>query len=174
VGLSVIGHSLYLELNKLSPLALICCGLITFIVLGAVGAEEYHVRSEVAKTNSWAMSAGTITRNERRMSDKTTLVNYSYTVAGKNYTGDRIYYDQPEARLPYLLDEKLYPVGQSVQVHYNPAAPDSAVLSSKPERGDSNPAGYFQGGFLGLCLLLGGIFRIRSLRGTDRLTYTKV
>lgn len=58
------------------------------------------------------------------------LVSYRYSVAGRDYSGDRIAFGG-EASGPKGRAERTvaaYPVGSPVPVFYDPARPESAVL----------------------------------------------
>jgi hypothetical protein len=63
-------------------------------------------------------------------------VGYKYTIAGREYTGDRLSnsppmenvesHDRPSATLKRYLER--FPVGREVQVHYNPDRHEQSYL----------------------------------------------
>lgn len=58
------------------------------------------------------------------------VVEYSYSVGGKEYSGNNIVIG-PTGTLPWLAKREVdqYPVGSSVQVYYNPQDHSEAVLN---------------------------------------------
>jgi hypothetical protein len=57
-------------------------------------------------------------------------INYSYTVNGRDYTGVRYRYDDRNGAFDYNAVTCAFPVGSEQTVHYNPANPADAVLST--------------------------------------------
>lgn len=57
-------------------------------------------------------------------------IKYSYTVAGREYTGDRFRYDKSSSSDSAWARRavKEHPVGSTTTVYYNPNAPENAVL----------------------------------------------
>jgi hypothetical protein len=58
-------------------------------------------------------------------------VRYSYVVAGTSYEGSRLTFDAPNDRTRAEVERRLaaFPVGESVSVRYDPAAPAQATLA---------------------------------------------
>jgi hypothetical protein len=57
-------------------------------------------------------------------------VTYSYDVGGQRYEGHRLTFEQPNDASRSDLEHRLaaFPVGESVSVRYDPAAPAQATL----------------------------------------------
>ncbi len=60
------------------------------------------------------------------------VVLYTYTVKGRVYKNNRLYFYnyKPQSRKGVEKDLLLYPVGKIVTVYYNPRKPSDAVLDS--------------------------------------------
>ena len=98
-----------------------------------------RLRSDITKSRSWPTVSGRIVESgiETMQTDArsfTPRVKYSYTVAGKPYTGQQLYRigrvgstRRPAQRLVDGLQD-------SVPVHYNPENPSEAFLLANPSR----------------------------------------
>jgi hypothetical protein len=65
------------------------------------------------------------------------IIRYRYTVRGRGYTGERIFYG-PMSRMPHeaaLAILKRYKEGDQVLVFFQHAAPTQAVLESRADEG---------------------------------------
>jgi len=159
----------------LGPMELIIGGAV-FLVLGLAGAIWGY--STLARDNasaSWPSVEGTMLSStvSRRVSrtgsgaQKSTRirhevnVSYEYTVNGQFYTSDRIRREKYQTRHPSRAWDmaRKYPQGKKVDVYYDPASPDKAVLI----------AGAHEGSYIFLCagiffLLVGGAVLAFGLR----------
>lgn len=118
--------------------------LSAIAVIAAIGAVRQFVRRSHSK--SWPIAAGRITVSEVTVetrtetdSDNTTRrvtmygsrIAYAYSVGGVAYEGhlvDWIDGVQTSMEGPARRTVEKYPVGQSVNVYYDPANPKMAVL----------------------------------------------
>ena len=78
-------------------------------------------------------------------------LRYSYVVGADTFHGGRLNWEEPDDRSRAELERRLrrFPVGDSIDVHYDPAHPASAVL----ETGGNNSGLLF---WLGVFFLLAG------------------
>jgi hypothetical protein len=151
------------EIAKIGPRAAVVCGSITLITAAVLWAHDLKATDSVAETKTWPISNGTITAHESRPGSS--ILTYDYDVDGKKYTSHRIWYDQTKDNLNFALDEKKYPVGQSVQVHYNQKEPQIAVLNTESENLlIGNQGQFFKLMFLGIALTTGILVRRRFWR----------
>lgn len=116
----------------------IAIGLI--MIAGGVGF--YYLggafRKEAQRSLDWPKTDGTVTSSKVVHSEGATVasnhyqpvVEYSYTVGGKEYLGNNIVIG-PTGTLPWLAKREVdqYPVGSSVQVYYKPQDHSEAVLN---------------------------------------------
>ena len=87
-------------------------------------------------------------------------VIYSYSVSGKNYTGNRLvleYISSGEASAELLVNK--YPVGTNVIVHYDAHNPGSSVLQS-----DVGNIGFYVVIVFGLVFSAVGVLALKSSR----------
>lgn len=126
--------------------------------------KPLHERA--AASTAWPVAEGRIMKSQlARSRDKGTTmysadVAYEYTVDGRRFEGDAIwmgdgYRSSDAAEFRRAVDR--YPVGRVVQVHYDPAAPDSSVL--EPGATWSSGMLYFMG--LGV-LALGSVILLST------------
>lgn len=80
-----------------------------------------------------------------------TLVYYAYSVDGRTFTGKRLRFAPPMSLSYDAAQAELvnYRPGSSIQVHYNPVAPDDSVV----EPGVAPSLWYYIAGSVGFCLL---------------------
>jgi hypothetical protein len=124
-------------------------GIVFFLLLG--GALIFFGGKQIAEgfaSRNWLPVQGrvidshvdtrTVTKksgNSRRtVTEYVTTIRYSYTVAGREFTGDRINvesggYTGTDRSAAYNLAGR-YPVGVAVLVHYDPRNPSTAVLQA--------------------------------------------
>lgn len=98
-------------------------------------------------------------------------ISYQYEVAGRKFNGDTVQFDPPRSQNQheiYALINSI-PVGTEIQVHYNPANPETSVIIPGFSEGQM-----FHYGILA-CIILGGtaflavdIWRYWKLRGRFR------
>lgn len=102
------------------------CGLvflgITFALVGVISLQP------ALRSLRWPAASGEITE-----SDPVAGVRYTYTAAGRVYTGSRVSFHDSglfSGRLgaPTAQTPAGYPAGMVVQVYYDPKAPDRSVL----------------------------------------------
>ncbi len=124
-------------------------GVVFFLILGGVlifcGGKQI---TEGFASRSWVPVQGkvidshvdtrTVTKksgNTRRtVTEYVTTIRYSYTVAGREYTSDRLSvesggYTGTNRSAAYNLAGR-YPVGVAIIAHYDPRNPSTAVLQS--------------------------------------------
>ena len=111
---------------------------IIFFIIGLI------VRRKVKKAQGWPVVSGTVESTEIKKHKTTTkqgrnsfrtsytyepVVNYTYAVNGQTYASKRLAYSGFQGA-EVSAQEKLeqYPLGGSVQVHYNPKKPQDALL----------------------------------------------
>lgn len=90
--------------------------------------------AEAHSTRAWPSVPGTVLAsyvrvNRGRGINYTPMVQYAYSVQGKQYTGFRISsveYGEPESDAEAVITK--YPVGKPTLVHYDPANPLTSVL----------------------------------------------
>jgi hypothetical protein len=92
------------------------------------------------------------------------VVTFDYVVGGKTYTGDRLsnsppmentdFHDQPSPALKMYSDR--YPVGQEVQIHFNPSQPEKSYLEIRT--GGAQGFLYFATGSLVLAFIMFGLY----------------
>ena len=143
------------------------CGSIFVLFLLALGIflVIFNLRSKKKAEGSqnWPSTAGSVTLSEVKQTTSTDddgheshgyypLVNYTYQVAGQNYTGKNITfgsklgYNQPAKA---SADLARYPLGAAVSVYYDPQKPSDAVLERRA-------GGFKLGLVIGIiCLVLG-------------------
>ena len=146
-----------------------CGGTILFmLIFGAVGLGLFiggalSYRNALA-TQSWPTAEGRITFSEiyeSRDEDGTSYglnIGYNYAVEDRPYTGTRISLTDYSSSRNYaegLAEE--YPVGKTVQVHYDPADPTKSVLET-----GANWVQYLLMG-MGCCFGLVPLFMVPSL-----------
>jgi len=89
----------------------------------------------------------------------TPRVRYSYTVAGKEYVGDRVYRTGSVGRLKASAQRLTDSLPESIPVHYNPENPAEAYLLTEPA------AYYWITLSFGVGALLWGVVRALALIG---------
>lgn len=102
-------------------------------ILFGLGFRQYQ-NARVSK--SWPIVPGVVVVSElyEYDSDDTTVydadVRYQYTVNDFSYTGDKVMFGGVGSSNPTSAIEIVnrYPVGQAVEVYYDPADPGTAVL----------------------------------------------
>jgi hypothetical protein len=122
--------------------------IIGFVCAAAAGAAGWFVSSAEKRAAGWLVTQGVVIASEARRTSAETFdhrrqlawvphVRYRYSVGGKMYVGDGISHREylefagdVEAPVPEGIRTvvKRYREGMEVGVHYDPAAPDSAVL----------------------------------------------
>lgn len=114
---------------------------LVFVIIGIISNR----RAALSKT--WPTAPGeilnsTIVQHESTDSDGASstsyepVVEYRYNVIGSPFTGKRIAYGANQ--FSYNIAQKIisrYPIGSSIQVHYNPEKPADAVLETKSSGG---------------------------------------
>ena len=84
-------------------------------------------------------------------------VTYTYTVDGVSYTSDRVSYAKRGLKRS-LAEQRLAEIPDDVEVHYDPAAPQEAYLSTHdPKLGIALLAGGGVGAVLALLLLVAAL-----------------
>ena len=156
----------------------VVCG--TVLILGFIGVGIFLIvrsmqsRKKAEASQGWPSTAGQIsesrvahsthTDTEGDSTDSyTPYIEYTYQVAGQDYTGRDLTFGFTQgygnaSKAQAILAK--YPVGAQVNVYYDPAEPQKAVLERQ--------AGGFGVGLvlgiiflvLGLCLGCGGVFAL--------------
>ena len=102
-------------------------------------------REQAAGAKRWSKAAGRVvssrvegrtertTRNEAAITVYEPVVDYAYTVAGREYRGSRLAFGASVASSRAWAEGKAaaFPEGREVTVHYNPANPAESVLSPR-------------------------------------------
>ncbi len=98
-----------------------------FGVLGVVASLE-HVPAALASP-LWPTVTGEIIEVDARRQSRTTNfgVRYRYTIDGRAYEGDRIWYSRVGRQSASTLNER-YDEGDAVEVYYDPDDPARAIL----------------------------------------------
>jgi hypothetical protein len=129
---------------------------VIFLVIGVVATQ----RSKTALT--WPVIPGAVLRTDVVRHEDTDsdgiasvsfepLVEYQYSLMGQAYTGKRIAFGANRYNYKKALEiVSRYPVGEQVNVHYNPEKPREAVL-------ETTAAGGKLFTILGICLLAAGV-----------------
>ena len=105
--------------------------IIVIIAMLVMGWYSGRGIALLATSSYWTSTQGVIVvskigRSSRGLSEFP-RIEYSYKVNGVRYIGNEIDFGQWSYDIPHYLS--LYPVGRSVSVYYDPAAPKDAVLS---------------------------------------------
>jgi hypothetical protein len=128
--------------------ALICGGFFILLLLALGGGLIFYgarSRQKAEASQSWPNTVGQITRSQVKQSTSTDddgrtsysyypSVEYTYQVAGQNYTSKRTVfgalrgYGNPAKA---EADLQRYPLGAQVAVYYDPEKPGEAVLERK-------------------------------------------
>jgi len=140
-----------MNLEILLPLLPYVCliGGICLLVLGIV------IRNKLVDSESWPKTTGLIVKSSvepgfSRVGAKNNYmyvvrpkVTYEYEVHGKNYSSSQlalVEHDSANEKLARGKAEK-YPLGQHVEVYYNPRKPEFAVLEVGDPTGGKLPYG---------------------------------
>lgn len=100
----------------------------------------YQQYQDSKASETWPVASGTVVSSEvtrYRNSDRQTFyaadVAYEYTVNDVSYTGDKVAFSEVNTSKPDSAQKIVdrYPVGQQVEVHYDPADPGKAVLETE-------------------------------------------
>jgi hypothetical protein len=172
-------------LSSVFSLIATMCGFLFFAIAAAVAFYlAFNARNKLRKVHTWPVTRGVIISSEaavkvelnmegRDRYHKMPEVRYTYSVAGRPYTGKRLTY-----AIHSMNDQKaemivaFYPVGKEVDVHYDPKDPSHACLEIQEEKGASSCvtiAGYILA-FLALTSACGVVFVV----GRFLLQYFKV
>jgi hypothetical protein len=109
------------------------------LAMGYFGYQEYQ---DSKASEAWPVVSGTVFSSEvtsyseysngRHRTYYRADVAYEYTVNDANYTGDQVAFSEVNTSNPdpaqKIVDR--YPVGQLVEIHYDPADPGKAVLET--------------------------------------------
>jgi Protein of unknown function (DUF3592) len=129
-------------------------GIILYMVPG------WH-RAKFSPTKFWPSVVGTVTASalEKTRSKKNyaVAVRYSYSVAGKQYESDRVFWgpqEGPEQDMAAVV--AAYPVGRDIWVQHDPKDAANAVL--EPARNTSVKGGIYFYGIVLMGLGLGALW----------------
>ena len=111
----------------------IAIALLTFAASGLAFWISARLRGDVRKSRDWPTAAGSISERgiETMRTDArsfTAKVKYSYTVAGKLYTGEQVYRTGRVGSTKKAAQRLVDGLPDVVTVHYNPANPSEAFL----------------------------------------------
>ncbi len=118
---------------------------VVFLLIGvAVIALSISVKGRTRRRfQSWPAAAGVVTEQELASGTLTTtqttrqIMRYSYTVNGAEYSGTlQMIMGKTmgeNVRKQAFLDD--YPVGKSLEVHYDPADPSKSLIEAESEGG---------------------------------------
>ena len=112
------------------------------ILSAAIGAYGTNLIQEAEATKDWPTVQGKIVTSEVRPGEADAssrpLVRFQYAIRGTIYRSEQYRQDSVGRAMKKAAAEELvkrYPVGATVQVHYDPANPVNSVL----EQGDPTP-----------------------------------
>lgn len=137
-------------------------------LIGSIGLY-LRDRSLQAAAATWVAAEGRVTGadvgEERRSGDKDFIsrVTYSYVVAGRSYSADRVWLTDPmywSDRNDVIRFLGRYPVGGAVTVYHDPAEPQSAALILTQTGSEQ----WILVAFLSLGIMLGGFVFDRRRR----------
>lgn len=121
-------------LSELLPICLVMAALFASVFFFA-GISKYR---ETRRARNWVAVVGRVTESKvRSIRDRssdtqaytsTPLVVYEYYVEGTKYRGTKINFADKISGDDVAPTLKKYPEGKTVQVYYNPANPNEAVL----------------------------------------------
>ena len=132
---------------------------VLMFVIGAlvVGGIGMRIVVRARKSTAWPAVSGQVTHSEITRSGSgeggpsySALIRYSYTVGGQSLTSERIAFGLSNMSAGHGFAKAYtnrYPVGTSVDVHYDPAVPSEAVLEPGVSKRAFIPLA-FAGGFL--------------------------
>lgn len=152
--------SIYSDLNKLSPPAMLTAGTITLATVAGLGIEEFCNLASVNRTLNWSQCPGKIVSSSEHG------ISYEYRANEKEHSSSKIYFDQSEQIKAKIGNE--YRVGQAITVYYDPKNASNSVLKTVPARGKPRIPAYFLGGLLGLAMIFNGFRRRAELRNGMR------
>lgn len=123
----------------LVPLLILAGAGVVFGVMMLIAVVQW---AKVAKARGWPVAAGTVLESgvsETTDSDGgaqySAIIKYQYAVGGATYTNDLLAFGSRNLKEGgYRAEKKAhrtvakYPVGSSVQIHYDPTRPESSVL----------------------------------------------
>ncbi len=106
---------------------------VVFILLGSlVCILAFWLQYMNRKAASWAATDGVIVKSELEPDsdgDSSAKITYRYTVNGRNFESSQFSFTALQNDLPAKQSRiAKYPMGQRVQVYYDPQKPTSAVL----------------------------------------------
>ena len=121
-------------------------GVALFGILWVLGFGYAHYRAagKAKASETWPTAAGTVVacqvvkeESEDRESGTTTwynpVVNYSYSVAGRDLQGSRLRFGNVRSSSEKKAQASIapYPAGGTISVRYNPDKPEECVLESR-------------------------------------------
>lgn len=103
---------------------------ILILLLGIGGflcGKAYSRFQKSSESHSWQSADALITKSEykKRRTGDVTVINYTYTVSQKEYTGENVTLDGQDNAKDDAIN---YPVGKKLKAYYNPENPNEAVL----------------------------------------------
>jgi hypothetical protein len=146
----------------MGPITSLVCGLVTLGIVGILLFVQLQLNVKFGPSNAWPTSDGVI-KTMHKESDDSTFASYDYSVKGKKYTEQKIFYDQTTASVFLPAKGGTYRVGQKVKVFYNPDKPDDAFLRTT-EPTTSTMWRLAMLGFFGIALLYKGFTGLSSAR----------
>ncbi|MEW6778100.1 MAG: DUF3592 domain-containing protein [Bdellovibrionota bacterium] len=157
------------EENK-DPRVLLGMGIVFLLIGCGVLAYGLSELRDALATRDWPTVHGTITQSQMgahhsRDSDSPSTTYfadlvYVYDAGGRSYSGKRLCWMEWRSNDYGHWEEIVnrYPVGRAVNIHYDPANPENAVLEPGPVLLNYLPL------LLGAAFLIGGIALIRQWR----------
>ncbi len=126
------------------------CFCLAFVLVGGVLIWlTILARRRTAESQRWPTVPGRVVSSEVRRSvsqdadgnsstDYQAEVQYTYSVSGASFTGQRLTFAVQESSYTAALDNvQRYPPGAAVAVHYNPRKPEEAVLEVQQSSGNT-------------------------------------
>jgi Protein of unknown function (DUF3592) len=128
-----------------------------------------HQRREISASKYWPSVVGTVVASaveQRNLENKkvySATVRYTYSVGGKEYQSDRIFWGPNEGAEKKMADiVAAYPVGKGVWVQHDRKQPANAVLEPDKNTGLSPVVVYYAAGMMlvGIAALWGGLYAL--------------
>jgi hypothetical protein len=144
-------------------------GIVTFITGMFTYLVHGHQRSNVSASKYWPSVVGTVVssaveqRDPKKKKTYSAAVRYSYSVGGKVYQSDRVFWatnEGPEEKMAAIV--AAYPAGKDVWVQHDRKDPAKAVLEPDKNTGLSKVVIFYAAGMmlLGIAALWGGLYAL--------------
>jgi len=144
-------------------------GIVIFITGMFMYLVHGHQRGNASASKYWPSVVGTVVssaveqRNPKNKKIYSAAVRYSYSVGGKEYQADRIFWapnEGPEEKMAAVV--AAYPVGKDIWVQHDRKDPAKAVLEPDKNTGLSTVVVYYAAAMMlvGMAALWGGLYAL--------------